>query len=248
MELRWYWRVLKRQARVIWTTFVVVAILSALYTAYAFYGGHYKATATIQFEQQPPVYSTQNIPTDPNQAAWANGQAAAGDAKLFTEGDAFFKGISAYLKAQYHLSIDYKSIHVGVTPVGGRQIKIDYSSSDSTKAKEFVAGGIYVLQHDFLPSYRQKVQQTTIPGIKQNVYEPPITMSIFDPINARNISLSTTAIGWVVKALIGLVLGVALAFLWEYLDESIHDEHDVRNWMGGAPTLGVIPGGRMRTA
>ncbi|MGH2345835.1 MAG: hypothetical protein ACRDG4_11455, partial [Chloroflexota bacterium] len=63
----------------------------------------------------------------------------------------------------------------------------------------------------------------------------------------RTISKSKLILGWLIKSLVGLVLGLALAFLWEYLDESIHDEQDVRNWMH-VPTLGVIPGGKRRVA
>ena len=38
MELRWYWRVLRRQWRIIWVTTALVAILAALFTAYTFVG------------------------------------------------------------------------------------------------------------------------------------------------------------------------------------------------------------------
>lgn len=247
MELRWYWRILKRQGRVIWLTAAIVAVLALLFTAFTFYSGYYKATATVEFSQVQPSYNTQSILVDPLAAAEANGQTAANDAKLFTEGDTFFKGISAYIARTYHLTIDYKSIHLGATLTGPRQIKLDYSSSNKANAMHLVDGAIHVLSAQFLPQYQEKFQQAKVPGFTPNVYEPPITMSIFDPINARSTSLSSTAISWLIKALLGVVLGVALAFLFEYLDETIHDEHDVRTWMG-APTLGVIPGGTPRTA
>jgi hypothetical protein len=249
MELRWYWRILKRQSGVIWKTTAIVAVLALLYTIYAYLGGRYKSTAVVEFTQKPPSYNTSSIFVDPLAAADSNGATAAGDAKLYTEQDIFFKGVAAYANAQYHWHLDYRTVKVGVTPVGARQLQIDESASDSTTANRMVAAAIHVLQTDFLPAYQAKFLQANAPisGFRQNVYEPPIQMSIFDPINARPTSLLSTLISWAIKVVLGFVLGVALAFLWEYLDASIHDEHDVRNWMA-APTLGVIPGGKARLA
>jgi hypothetical protein len=249
MELRWYWRILKRQARVIWITTVIVAVLALLFTIYTFMGGRYKSIAVVEFTQKPPSYNTASIFVDPLAAAEGNGAAAASNAKLYTEQDVFFKQVAAYVNAHYHMGLDYRSVKIGVTPVGDRQLQIDQSASNSTTANRMVGAAINVLQTDFLPSYEAKFLQANSPagGFRQNVYEPPIQMSIFDPVNARPTSLATTLIGWAIKAVLGFVLGVALAFLWEYLDATIHDEHDVRNWMA-APTLGVIPGGKKRVA
>jgi len=41
--------------------------------------------------------------------------------------------------------------------------------------------------------------------------------------------------------LAGLVIGAALAFLREYLDDTIKDKRDLERALGGAPTLGLIP-------
>ncbi len=249
MELRWYWRVLRRQARLIITTTLIVAFLAALYTAYSYYTTQYTAAQTIEFKQQQPLYQTQSINIDPVQAAAGNAGAASNDAKFYSEGDSFFKGVSAYLLKFHNKKIDYKSIPVGVTQTGGAlQLRIDYKSSDSTLATWAVQAGIYVLQNQWLPVYNEKLLETTAKGFKQNVYEPLIQINPnFDALNVRTTSKLKEIGSWVVKVLVGLVLGVALAFLWEYLDESIHDEQDVRNWMH-VPTLGVIPGGKSRAA
>ncbi|HVC81087.1 MAG TPA: hypothetical protein VNL35_11375 [Chloroflexota bacterium] len=248
MELRWYWRVLRRQGRLIGITFLVVAILSALYTAYAYYSAQNTAAETIEFNQQQPVFKTQNVALDPLQVAEGNAGSANNDAKSYSEGDSFFKGISAYLLRMHHKKLDYKSIPLGATQTSNVLLKLDYSSSDTKLATWIVQGGVYVLQHDFLPVYNLKIQPTTQPGFPQTVYEPPITINPnFDALNVRTTSKLKAIEGWAIKCLVGLVLGLALAFLWEYLDESIHDEQDVKNWMH-TPTLGVIPGGKRRIA
>lgn len=248
MELRWYWRVLRRQGRLIGITFLVVAILSALYTAYAYYNSESIAAETIEFNQQQPQYKTQNVSLDPLQVAVGNAGTANDNAKDYTEGDSFFKAISAYLLRVHHKKLDYKSIPLGATQTSNVLLKLDFSSNNSALATWIVQGGLYALQHDFLPVYNLKIQHTNQPGFTENVYEPPITINPnFDALNVRTSSKLKAIGGWAIKCLVGLVLGLALAFLWEYLDESIHDEQDVKNWMH-TPTLGVIPGGKRRIA
>ncbi len=248
MELRWYWLVLQRQAKLIWITTLVVAVVAAAYTAYDYYNKHYKASQTIQFTEQSPTYKTQNVTLDPIGIAEGNSGTATGNAKLYTEGDTFFKLVSAYLERFHHKNIDYKNIKLGVSQTGGQLLKIDYSSSDGTLATWMVQGGLYVIQNDFLPDYNRKFQRVNRPGFPENVYEPPIQIKPdFDKLNVRTASKTSEVLSWLIKTLVGLVLGLALAFLWEYLDESIHDEQDVKNWMH-TPTLGVIPGGRRRVA
>jgi hypothetical protein len=221
---------------------VVVAILAAAYTAYTFTGSRYKGQTTVEFSQLPPSYNTQNIPADPEGAAQGNASAARDNAKEFTQRIGFFQAISAWLKQNDQLTIDWKVIRsvLGANVTGGRYLEIEYSASTPGRAVQILTAATAVIQRDFLPHYNQTELST---AAHSNVYEPPIQMFVFDAPNAPSTSLTTTLIGWFVKALLGLVLGVALAFLWEYLDESIHDEQDVRNWMS-TPTLGVIPGGR----
>ncbi|MGQ0743926.1 MAG: polysaccharide biosynthesis tyrosine autokinase [Acidimicrobiales bacterium] len=45
---------------------------------------------------------------------------------------------------------------------------------------------------------------------------------------------------------IGLVIGVALAFVFEHLDDSLKSKEDVQRVSGGLPVVGVIPQVRMR--
>src|SRR5947209_8230655 len=118
MELRWYWRVLQRQWRVIWGTAAVVAVLAALVTAYTYYGGRYKGQTTIEFFQQPPTYRTQNINVDPISVAQQNANYARDNAKEYTQGNIYFKTVARDLKLRHGLTIDWKTIArgLGATP------------------------------------------------------------------------------------------------------------------------------------
>ena len=242
MELRWYWRVLQRQSRIIVTTLLVVAVLAAVYTAYTFYGGYYKAQTTLEFSQNPPNYKTTNLSTDPLVNALGNAGSARDAAKVYTEGLDYFHAIQAYLLQNYNRKIDWKTIRAGLgaNPNAQRFLDLEYKSSNQTTAEEILASAVAVLNADFLPDYNKTVTAAAPGSIVQ---EFPITTRESDPPSTTTTSLSSTVVGWLEKVIVGVVLGVALAFLWEYMDETIHDEQDIRVWMH-TPTLGVLPVGK----
>lgn len=257
MELRWYWRVLQRQWRIIWGSFIVVALIAGAYTAYSYAGSRYKGQATVEFTQLPPTYFTQNLPTDPAAAALANAAAACTAAKQYTQGADFFQAMEKYVQKYDHVTVDWKTIRAGLGAFvsNDRYLVFQYSASTPDKATQMLQAAMDVLQATptkvvsrttvslpLLPGYTPFLDtyNSTLLGANKAVYEPPIKMAIFDNANAPQVSLSSTGIGWLEKALVGFVLGLALAVLWEYLDETIHDDQDVRSWMQ-LPTLGVIP-------
>ena len=246
MELRWYGRILQRQSRVIWTSFVLVAVLSALFTVYSSYGGRYKSTSTIEFYQKPPNIGGNTQAQDPHKLALDTAAQTTGNAKFYTQLPVFFKAVSRQLKSYYGKTMDWKAIQAGLGAniPNGYQLELEYTSADQALAEHIVASSLAVLENVFLPQYNATSIQ---PGRNGAFVTYPVQVRILDPISTRTPSLSSTVIGWISKSLLGIVLGLALAFLWEYLDESIHDEQDVRSWMA-TPTLGVIPGGRLRSA
>ncbi len=64
---------------------------------------------------------------------------------------------------------------------------------------------------------------------------------IFDPLYLEKAAHLTKQIsGLVVRIVGGIVLGLVLAFLWEYLDQYTHDERDVERLLG-TRSLSVIP-------
>jgi capsular exopolysaccharide synthesis family protein len=65
------------------------------------------------------------------------------------------------------------------------------------------------------------------------VYEPA-TLPV-SPISPR------TALNTTVAAVFGLFLGVGLAFLRDYLDDTLKSEEDVGKFMNGLPVLGAVP-------
>ena len=90
----------------------------------------------------------------------------------------------------------------------------------------------------------QKLYDTLLSKVKES--------NIMESIDVSNIRIAEEARtpGGPVKpnknrnlilgALFGLVMGIVLAFFWEYLDRSLRTEEDVQRYLG-LPVLSVIP-------
>jgi capsular polysaccharide biosynthesis protein len=74
---------------------------------------------------------------------------------------------------------------------------------------------------------------------------PAIDTVAVDPPKAQLVALGTPLADFLLRAALGLVAGLILAYLFEYLDDTVQDEADVEYWLG-LPTLAVIPGRRSR--
>jgi len=71
-------------------------------------------------------------------------------------------------------------------------------------------------------------------------HSPAIVTTVTDPANARRESLSKPVADVLLRLALGLVAGIILAYLLEYLDNTIKGEADVQQYLN-VPVLGVIP-------
>jgi hypothetical protein len=243
MELRWYWRVIRRHLSLIIIPTVIIALYSILQSGYDYYTSSSAAVVVLQFDQPIPVITGQNLTMDPIQFAQNEASLAVGNAKAYTKRHEFFVTLSDDLKKTYGLKIDWKVIgaHFGADITDPNRLELHYVSSNEARSMDIVKVAMSIIQQDFLPIYIAEEKLPTSPLNK--ISQGPIQMSVYDPLfePPNDITKLLGILG--IKLLVGVPLGVALAFLWEYLDQSIVDVQDVRNWMG-APALGVIPAGR----
>jgi hypothetical protein len=243
MELRWYWRVIRRHLRLIIIPTVIIALFSIAQAGYSYYTSSSAAVVVLQFTQPIPIITGQNLTMDPVQYAQNEASLAVGNAKAYSKRHEFFVTLSHDLKATYGMNIDWKVIgaHFGADITDPNRLELHYVSSNETRSKDIVLVAMNIIQRDFLPIYIASEKLPVSPLSK--ITQGPIQMSVYDPLFQPPNDITKLLTGFGIKTLIGLPLGVALAFLWEYLDQSIVDVQDVRNWMG-APALGVIPVGR----
>ena len=236
MELRQYWRVLVRRRAVVRNTFLLVALLALLSVGYSFYNGRYIGKARIGVQVQPNTKIRSPV-VDPQQAANTNTDSVVGDLTTYASGRRYFESIVSELRQRYHFTVDWRSLQQG-TKVddipGSHTIYIQLSGSNEARVRDIVTAAV-----DRLRAWVQVYHATLLPDT------PAIDTTAIDPPNARRVGLSKPLADFLLRAALGLVAGLILAYLFEYLDDTVQDEADVQYWLG-LPTLAVIPGRRSR--
>lgn len=233
MELRQYWRVLVRRGAVVRNTFLLVALLALLSVAYSYYTARYTGRTVVGVQVQPnPI---RNSVVDPQQAAYANTDQVVNDLVYYGTNTIYFEDISRELAHRYGIHLDWKTIGQSLViqpATSGHGIYIAWKAATAKEATAVVAAAADQLR-GWVPVYHATLQR----------HAPPIATTITDPANARRIGLSTPLADFVLRAALGLVAGIILAYLFEYLDDTVQDEADVQHWLG-LPTLAVIPARR----
>ncbi len=235
MELRHYWQILGRRANVIRNTMIVVVLLSVASVAYAFYGAQYKALAVFGVQMLTAKYSPSAV-IDAQAAANGNSGPVLSDLGAYAGQFDYFKAISnALTKAPYHLDMPYKSIAQNLKVFRSNDSNsenIEWYDSSGSKATMIVAAATTVLR-DYIPTLHAQKYPTA----------PKIITNLVQHADAERQSFTKPITDILLRVAAGLAAAIVLAFLFEYLDDTMHDESDVTQWLG-VPTLSVIPSGR----
>jgi len=229
VELKYYWRVLVRRRNIIRNTFLIVAVIGLLSVAYSYYGASYMGHAQILIEVQPD-HSVKNPIYDVTGAAQTNSDTTVQQLTKYAATTQYFKDVNTELGGKPN---DWKAIQSAtkIYPLtDSHDVFIEYDGANQSKVERTITA-----------ETSQLIQY--IPAFQQSSGFPPINHRVTDPPTAQHVSLSSPLIQFLLRAALGLVAGIILAYLFEYLDDSIQDESDVRHWMN-MPTLAVIPGGQ----
>lgn len=250
MELRQYWHVLVRRRKVVLYTLLIVAILAGLLEAYSYYNGKYLGSMRIGLQMQPDIIKGATF--DPYSAADNNTDTVEHDLQNYTGTTDYFKAISYELSHGYTQMVngtphhytytthkDYKAIRnqpLKVFPAdSGHSIIIQWQGATQTDSTEVVRAAAHQLIN-YVPIYHDTLRPGS-PAIRTSYVEQPV---------ATKQGLSKSVANWLLRVALGLVAGIILAYLFEYLDDTVQDETDVKHWLG-VPALAVIPGGRQAT-
>lgn len=230
MELQRYWHVLVRRWRAVRNVFVLVALLSVVSVAYSYYGARYLGRTVIGVQVQPnPV---NNAVVDPQQAAYQNTGDVVNDLASYGTNTIYFKDVSAELAHKYGIQKDWKAIgsSLQVVPAtSGHGLYIGWKDTTDRVATAVVAAAADQMRA-YVPLYHARLQS----------HSPAIVTTVTDPANARRESLSKPVADVLLRLALGLVAGIILAYLLEYLDNTIKGEADVQQYLN-VPVLGVIP-------
>lgn len=231
MELRQYWRVLARRGKIVRNVFVIALVLSLATTGYSLYTTAWQGSTQIDVQMQQE--SVRNAVVDPIQAATQNTDQVILALTAYATTPDYFKSVSAALK-QKGINIPWDTLGLNLDVHTGKShtVFINWSDSDPNLPRTIVAVAEQKLLQ-WLPTW-QKQYLPSAPRIKADVFAAP---------NVQRTHFSKSLIDLGLKIVLGLIAGVVLAYLWEYLDPTMQDEADVQRWLG-APALAVIPGGR----
>jgi capsular polysaccharide biosynthesis protein len=236
MELRQYWRILVRRRNVAIYTFLVVAILSGLFSAYTYYTSQWLGQTILGVQMQPLII--RGAVFDPQAAADGTSVNVEADLANYATTIDYFKAISAELKSGgFHTHMDYRSIQKGLKvfkTTDGHGIIIEWPSAQTQQSSDLVTAAAMMLKA-YVPTYH-RLFRPTAPAINVNYVQVPV---------AVHQSLGKLAQDLALRLAIGIIAAIVLAYLFEYLDTKVQDEADVQRWMG-LPTLAVIPGGQVR--
>ena len=239
MELRYYWRVLVRRRNIIRNTFLIVAVIGLLSVAYGYYTAQYVGETKIAVAVQKNPDSRASV-VDPAGAAFQNTDQVINQLVQHAGTTDYFKAVSAELRQKYGINMDYKAVAQTLSSSPGgvfrsgdaHDVIIQASGSSNGKVTNIVTAAGDQLRAYVLVYHNQL--NPSLPAINVTLDEQPI---------GKHVSLSKPLIDFLLRAALGLVAGIILAYLFEYLDDTVQDENDVRHWMN-LPTLAVIPGGQ----
>jgi succinoglycan biosynthesis transport protein ExoP len=193
----------------------------------------------IRSEGQTDLVTIQAESTDPGQAAhvantYANVYIETRREQLLADLQTAIDGVQAKI-AQIEIAAEQPlaelDARIAATPAGAERVALEAERSEEAEALQDdieAQQAPYVTQLNQL----QLAAQLTQTGGAQVVSEAEAPGSPVRPVPLRN---------GAVALVLGMVLGVGLAFLREHLDESIGTKEDLQQAAGGSSVLGLIP-------
>lgn len=225
MELRQYWQVMVDRYAVVLGTFVV-ALAAAIASVYVLPqgSGSYATALSLAVRPEPAVASTTLFYSE-DYYSYVASEYANDDLIAILESDDFLQAVRAKLTNE-----------PGGAPVGSIQAKKAHRVVEITISSATGDGGLALgramatmltgpaAQSAYFALFTNRIEDVTVVDGPRLVAQPA----------GRNALLNVAA-----RALVGLIAGVGLAFLVEYLDDTIRPS-DIETLLG-LPIVGDIP-------
>lgn len=222
MELRAYWRVLYRR-RWVWLGVTLAALVAAIVSVAALPQPlpSYQATVIIAARPTnvPPMMSNEFA----DYYAYLSSEYLNDDIMEIVKTGAFVRAVSARYPNRPSATISGTKAHRVVTFT---------VSGDRGEDVLQIGQGIVDLLRDPQPGEPRYLDQFSDQQPRISVIQPPeLTVQPGVRRGAFDVAIRT---------LLGLIVGLGLAFLLHYLDDRLHDRGDVDRYVG-VPVLGEIP-------
>lgn len=245
MELRQYWNVISKRRWVV----LAIIVLAGLFSAYSFLTAPKKYRAETLFTVRQQVLSTER-----GQAGYSydryyimlSSEYLIDDYTQIVESDAFGKAVLDTIRAEVPsggiVVSDTATLMADVDKLRPQDVSeavgaerrhrelslfAETTSRDLTKAI-VEAGGIALTKGLVRPFRGTDTDEPVFSEIDQVTYDQLTSSTSKEITNA------------IIRFVLGLVLALAVAFLLEYLDNSVRDERDARKILD-LPVIGAIP-------
>jgi capsular polysaccharide biosynthesis protein len=231
MELKQLWAVITRRW---WLILIpaIVALLLAIPSLLAMVRPPVTYTVTLRFtaSQVPQPDKTQSF-QDQSYIPWLASEYIVNNLAVWMRTESFAHAISNRLQEQ-GTPVDVGAVQGAIQTDSARSIMtLEVKYPDPDMVRQIALSAIEVLREQnqvYFPQLgSQRAEVGTLDAVNVVQVAPPLT----------------TRLGGLFRVLIGLIIGLALAFLAEYLDPAIRDRRDLE--LLGLPVLGEIPRGTL---
>lgn len=225
MELRTYWSVVVRRGWLIAGVFALALAASIGGFALVPQAISYQASLSLAVRPLPEPKTGVYYSFD-EYYAYLSSEYLNDDVIELVQGTTFMKDLQNRLASRYPVppsgSIKAKKAH--------RVLSITVTSGTADGALALAQAAAEALSPDS-ESGKRYFEQLTAKDLLVTTVDPP---TIVAGPGARSV------LDLALRAILGLMAGLALAFVVDYLDESLHDPEEVERLLG-VPILGTIP-------
>lgn len=227
MELREYWAILRRR----WAAPVLLPVLVALFSA----------VQLRPWETPPPTYSASMrilvgvLPLegveqgeyDPRYYAWMTSEYLVDDFTEVLGSELFARAVNARL-AEREIAIPAGLLSASAnTGKQHRIIRLTFNWHSAAQLQEIGAAAVAELEDNAATYFAQLGTQ----GAGVYVMDPPVVVPVGPSARQR--------VEWPLRILLALVAGIGLAFLQEYLDDSVRRKRELEDL--GLSLLVAVP-------
>ena len=229
MELREYWAIVRRR----WWLPVLCGVVAFIASAAIGLRGAaaYRTDLRVAISTVPSAIPANQLYYDPTYYSNLSSEYLADDMSEFMHSEAFANEVRRELATGRNLNVDVNTIINSTrTKKTHRFIDVTVTSATPEDGKEIAESISRIL------SDQARVAQYLTALTAYNAH-----MAVISPPDTRRANTLPGLISEVaLRTLIGLLIGVALAFLLDYLDTSVRSREDAEDVLR-LPVLGTIP-------
>ncbi|MBN1992400.1 MAG: hypothetical protein JW953_06820 [Anaerolineae bacterium] len=227
MELKQYWQILWKRA---WIPALLVGLVGAIswltaQTPPTTYNTSMRFTVGVKPQELPEQYSYDSY------YAWLSSEYLADDLTAIVGSQAFAADVNQRL-AEMGSPAQIPPGTIGGVTIAEKQhriLRLNLSWGNEAELADIARAIVVVMEQDS-PKY---LTQLGTPGALIKVIDPPSLPTANPPALTRRLDLP-------VRLLLALAAGIALAFLLDYLDDSVRGGSELEAM--GIPVLAEIPG------